>query len=128
MLRLSLHPKGMAPRIANVREWRAHIFGRLARQIDNSGDPVLIALFQELKAYSVPVGAKPFTSTAAEAYGGIAVPLVLTGESGTLSFLSTTTVFGTALDISLSELAIESFFPADQATAATMRRLGAAEG
>lgn len=128
VLRLSLHPKGMAPRIVNLREWRAHIFGRLARQIDNSGDPVLIALLEELKAYPVPVGAKPFAPTATEAYGGIAVPLVLTGETGTLSFLSTTTVFGTALDISLSELAIELFFPADQATAATMHRLATAGG
>jgi hypothetical protein len=126
VLRLSLHPKGMAPRIVNVREWRAHIFGRLARQIDNSGDPVLSALLDELKAYPVPAGAKPFVPPQAELYGGIAVPLVLAAETGTLSFLSTTTVFGTALDISLSELAIESFFPADAATAAAVRRLAAA--
>jgi transcriptional regulator with XRE-family HTH domain len=123
VLRLSLHPGGLAPRIANFREWRAHILARLLQQIDASGDTQLTGLVEELKSYPVPPGAKPHRASDAQALGGIAVPLQLSTEAGTLSFLSTTTVFGTALDISLSELTVESFFPADAATADTMRRI-----
>jgi hypothetical protein len=122
VLRLSMHPKGLAPRIGNFREWRAHVIARVARQIENSADPVLIALLDELKSYPVPPGARPH-STTMDKLGGVAVPLELAAPQGALSFLSTTTVFGTALDISLSELAIESFFPADAFTAETMRHL-----
>jgi transcriptional regulator with XRE-family HTH domain len=123
VLRLSLHPDGLASRIGNFREWRAHILERLARQIDHSADPVLIALLEELQAYPVPAGAKPYRPSGEALLGGIALPLQLLTETGRLAFLTTTTVFGTALDISLSELAIEAFFPADAATAEAMRRL-----
>ncbi len=123
VLRLSLHPQGLAPRIGNVRAWRAHVIARLAQQIDSTADPVLIALLEELRSYPVPLTARPHASGARDPFGGVAVPLELATEDGTLSFLSTTTVFGTALDISLSELAIESFFPTDAFTAETMRRL-----
>jgi len=126
VLRLSLHPDGLAPRIANFRDWRAHILARLHRQIDNSADPVLLKLIEELKAYPTPPGAKP--PRPQMAFAGIAVPLELVTEHGTLSFLSTTTVFGTPVDINLSELAIESFFPTDQATKETMRRLSERDG
>ncbi|MFC3136545.1 helix-turn-helix domain-containing protein [Microbaculum marinum] len=121
VLRLSLHPRGLAPRIANFREWRAHILARLSQQIENSADRTLIALMEELKGYPVPPGAKPYGAGAAPALGGIAIPFALRTPGGVLSFLGTTTVFGTALDIALSELAIESFFPADPETAAAMR-------
>jgi transcriptional regulator with XRE-family HTH domain len=124
VLQLSLHPKGLAARIRNFREWRAHVLGRLVHQIDNSADPVMMSLLEELKSYPVPPGSKPYRAGGQTAFGGIAVPLELTIEGGCLSFLSTTTVFGTALDISLSEIAIESFFPADTFTAEAMRRLG----
>jgi transcriptional regulator with XRE-family HTH domain len=123
VLRLSLHPDGLAPRIANFRDWRAHILARLHRQIDNSADPILLKLIEELKAYPTPPNAKPPRRQAHTVFAGIAVPLELTTNHGTLSFLSTTTVFGTPVDISLSELAIESFFPADPATKEAMRRL-----
>lgn len=123
VLRLSLHPKGLAGRIRNFREWRAHVIGRLANQIDNSADPVLISLLEELKSYPVPSQAKHYRSSGRAMLGGIAVPLELTTDNGTLTFLSTTTVFGTALDISLSELAIESFYPGDDYTAEAMRQL-----
>lgn len=126
VLRLSLHPRGLAPRIGNFREWRAHIIGRVAQQIDSTADPVLVELLEELKSYPVPPGAKPYQPAEQAALGGIAVPIELVGGDGTLSFVSTTTVFGTAVDISLSELAIESFFPTDAHTAETMRRLGEA--
>lgn len=122
VLRLSLHPMGLAPRVRNFRECRAHVIARLIRQIDNSADTTLIALLEELKAFPVPDGARPYAA-AAHAGPAIAVPLQLEMGGTVLSFLSTTTVFGTALDINLSELAIESFFPADEATAAAMRAM-----
>lgn len=121
VLRLSLHPDGLAPRIANFREWRAHILARLSQQIDASGDGGLRVLREELKDYPVPAGARPYQPSGQAALGGIAVPFELRTGSGVLSFLSTTTVFGTALEVTLSELAIESFFPADASTAEAMR-------
>ena len=123
VLRLSLHPGGMAGRIRNFREWRAHVLSRLDAQIDASADPVLADLLEELKSFPVPPAARVYRRTDRPVLAGIAVPLELVAQSGTLSFLSTTTVFGTALDINLSEIAIETFFPADAATAATMRSL-----
>lgn len=123
VLRLSLHPKGLAPRIRNIREWRAHVIARLVRQIDNSADATLMALLADLKSLPLPVNARPWTASAQTLPASIAVPLQLDTGDRVLSFLGTTTVFGTALDISLSELAIESFFPADAETAAAMRAL-----
>jgi transcriptional regulator with XRE-family HTH domain len=112
VLRLSLHPEGVAPRIVNLAEWRAHIFRRLEEQIDVSADAVLADLLEELRAYPGGVGRA--------ASDGIAVPLQLRTPSGILSFLSMTTVFGTPIDITLSELAIEAFLPGDAATAAAL--------
>jgi len=123
VLRLSLHPEGLAPRIANFREWRAHVLARLHRQIDNSADPILLKLIDELKGYPTPPGSRPPRPPGPIGFAGIATPLELTTDHGVLSFLSTTTVFGTPVDISLSEIAIESFFPADPATKEAMRRL-----
>src|SRR5690606_25481493 len=110
VLRLSLHPNGLAPRIANYRDWRAHVLARLAQQIDQSADGVLIALLDELKSYPVPHDAKPPGPHDAS-LAGIAVPLELRSADGVLTFLSTTTVFGTPVDVTLAELAIESIFP-----------------
>jgi transcriptional regulator with XRE-family HTH domain len=116
VLRLSLHPKGLAARVANYREWRAHVLARLDRQIALSADPVLAALRDELAGYPVPPGNAPWRPGTVKG-PAIAVPFVLETEAGRLSFLSATTVFGTALDISLAELAIETFLPADERTA-----------
>lgn len=120
VLRLSLHPAGLAPRIANLPEWRTHIFERLRHQIGVTGDEKLAALLEELKAY--PAGISR-TRPAGDRYGGFVVPLQLQTPHGVLSFFSTTTVLGTPVDVTLSELAIESFFPADDATAAALRAL-----
>jgi transcriptional regulator with XRE-family HTH domain len=122
VLRLSLHPRGLAPRIANLAEWRAHLLARLRHQVDVTGDPVLTALEAELRGY--PAGASR-TRPPTSAEGGVFVPLRLTSEAGTLAFFSTTTVFGTPLDITVSELAIEAFFPADPDTAEALRALAA---
>src|SRR5262249_45755250 len=115
VLRLALHPQGLAPRIVNLAEWRAHLIARLHQQITASGDTGLQALLQELCDYPLPDGA--VHERARTDYGGVVVPLRLRTEAGVLSFSSTITVFGTPVDITLQELAIESFFPADAGTA-----------
>ena len=122
VLRLSLHPKGLAPRIVNLEEWRQHLLARLRRQVDATADSVLAELLNELGGYPVPGGNKHKATNNTD-YAGVAVPLRLATEEGTLSFLSTTTVFGTPVDITLSELALESFFPADAITSDTLSRL-----
>jgi hypothetical protein len=117
VLRLALHPEGMAPRIANLSEWRAHLLDRLGRQAVVSGDPALAALHEELAALpGAEIGTPPAPSPDLAA-GEIAVPLRLRHEGGELTFISTVTTFGTAVDVTVSELAIEAFFPADAATA-----------
>lgn len=119
VLRLSLHPDGVAPRIANLGQWRAHLLQRLGRQVETSGDPQLQALHAELLAYPAPDEEEESTDPAA-----IVVPMRMRSEVGELPFLSTTTVFGTPVEVSLSELAIESFFPADAKTARVLRTTG----
>jgi transcriptional regulator with XRE-family HTH domain len=126
VLRLSLHPKGLAPRIANPGEWRAHLLARLRRQVEVSADPVLADLVVELSAYPVPGAHRIARPCREPEYASVIVPLQFVTAAGTLSFFSTTTVFGTPLDITLSELAIEAFFPADSATAEALRRQAAA--
>jgi transcriptional regulator with XRE-family HTH domain len=117
VLRLSLHPHGLAPQIANLSEWRAHLLDRLRQQISASGDPVLEKLLKDLLSYPAPESAGETHID----YAGIAVPLKIATKAGLLSFISTTTVFGTPVDITLSELAVESLFPADEETAAILR-------
>lgn len=112
VLRLSLHPDGLAPRIDNLSEWRAHLLHRLRQQVDHSADPVLTALLEELSAYPSRATAEPATAPSA-----VAVPLRVRGPGGVrLSFLSTTTVFGTPTDVTLEEIALECLFPADEET------------
>lgn len=118
VLRMSLHPDGMAPRIVNLTEWRAHLFARLRRQIEVSADQVLVKLLEELSGYPAPVGSESHTADAT----AFVIPFRLATDAGVLSFISTTTVFGTPIDITLSELALETFFPADVATAAVLRQ------
>ncbi|MFP5473997.1 MAG: helix-turn-helix domain-containing protein [Gammaproteobacteria bacterium] len=121
VLRLSLHPQGLAPRITNLRAWRAHLLERLAQQIGATGDPVLQALHQELSGYALPA---PRDEAVADGdLAGIAVPLCLRHGGAVLNLISTTTVFGTPVDITLQDLAIESFFPADAATSAALAAL-----
>jgi transcriptional regulator with XRE-family HTH domain len=122
VLRLSLHPKGLAPRIANLAQWREHLLARLRRQIDVTSDPIMIDLLKELSSYPKPRSPQPFARST-EHGGGVVVPFELVTASGVLSFISTTTVFGTPIDITLSELALETFFPADPATSDALRRM-----
>jgi transcriptional regulator with XRE-family HTH domain len=122
VLRLSLHPEGLAPQIANLADWKRHILERLRHQYHESGDAVLDQLIEELRSYPAPASNTP----AATAGALIAVPLILNAPVGQLSFISTTTVFGTPVEVTLSELAIESFFPADGETAERLRQLAGA--
>lgn len=115
VLRLTLHPRGLAPRIANFMQLRAHLLARLHRQVDVSGDGVLATLLAELRDYPKPDDAGPDESEGD--FAGIAVPLRLRTPAGILSFISTVTIFGTPVDVTLAELALEMFFPADDATA-----------
>jgi transcriptional regulator with XRE-family HTH domain len=119
-LRLSLHPEGMAPRIANLGEWRGHLLGRLRREVAATQDPQLASLLSELLSYP---GDDPSAEPDLPGPGEIVVPLRLRHEAGELAFMSTVTTFGTPLDITVSELSIEAFFPADDHTAAVLRAL-----
>ena len=126
VLRLSLHPSGLAPRIVNLAQWRAHLFARLRRQIDVSADPILVTLLDELTKYPAPAANAREARIDANAVAGmpVVVPLQLAHDGIVLSFISTTTVFGTPIDVTLSELALETFFPADAATAGILQALG----
>jgi transcriptional regulator with XRE-family HTH domain len=113
-LRIALHPEGMAPRIRNLGQWRHHLLERLRREVMVSGDRELTALLAELEMY-------PGDASAGEDPGGVVVPLELAVADGqVLSLLSTVTTFGTALDLTATELSIEAFLPADDATAAML--------
>ncbi len=120
VLRLSLHPKGLAPRTVNLVEWRDHLLARLRRQIELTADPVLSALWSELRDYPPAGGAH---RGAERDDADVAVPFQLMTQAGIFAFFSTTTIFGTPVDITLSELALECFYPADAATAEALRRL-----
>lgn len=109
VLRLSLHPLGLAPKIINLPEWRNHLFARLRRDIDLSADPFLIELMNELRSYKIPNTSDNEHTDMPETI----IPIKLATEVGTRHFISTTMVFGTPLDVTLSELAIECFFPVD---------------
>lgn len=124
-VRLSLHPHGLAPRIANLAEWRAHLLFRLRRQVDLTADPALIELLREVGGYATPA-AKPPPASGLE--HEIAVPFRIRIGSSVLSFFSMTTVFGTPVDVMLSELALELFFPADEETAAAVSRMASTAG
>ena len=124
VLRLSLHPQGLAPRIVNLPEWRAHLLARLHRQIELTADPVLSNLLRELSAYPKPTVTRP-PRPARDYHSEIVVPLQLMAGAQTLTLFSTTTIFGTPVDITLSEIAIEAFFPADAQTAEALREMAA---
>jgi hypothetical protein len=120
VLRIALHPEGLAPQIVNYGMWRAHILHRLDLQIEASADPLLAALREEIAGYAIEAN-----DNEVGAVNSIAVPLVLDTAAGRISFVSTVTIFGTPVDITLSELAIEAFFPADAESAALLRKFAA---
>jgi transcriptional regulator with XRE-family HTH domain len=120
-LRLSLHPQGMAPRVLNLEAWRSHVLARLRAQIAATADPGLVELYAELKSYGEDAG----EAAARDAVGPL-IPFVLSSPAGPLSFLTTTMVFDTPLDVTLAEMVVECFFPADGDTVQRVRTLDAA--
>lgn len=121
VLRLSLHPQGLAPCIVNLAQWRAHLFARLHQQIQATADSLLVQLQAELMQYPAP----PDTAQAPMPGEllGVVMPFCIQTPQGQLSLISTTTIFGTPVDVTLQELAVESFFPADEFTAQVLRDL-----
>ncbi|WP_376095249.1 helix-turn-helix domain-containing protein [Roseomonas sp. CCTCC AB2023176] len=117
VMRLALHPRGLAPRIVNLGQLRGHLLARLARQATMSGDAVLAELLRELRGYPAPPSSHDGTDP-------LAIPFRLRVGGAELSFLTTTMIFGTAAEVTLSELTVETFFPMDEATAAALRGAG----
>jgi transcriptional regulator with XRE-family HTH domain len=122
VLRLSFHPEAMAPRTVNLGEWCAHLLERLHRQCEATADPELIKLYHELKTYPIPARAAPLAAD------NVAIPFKMRLHDDVLSFISTTMIFGTPVDITLSEIAVETFFPADDFTAERLRAMAAKLG
>jgi transcriptional regulator with XRE-family HTH domain len=115
VLRLCLHPDGLAPRILSLGSWRAHLLARLRHQIAATADPRLQELLEELRTYPAP----PADPGGGPVHAAPVVTLRLRALDGReLAFVSTTTLFGTPGDVTVDELAIEAFLPADEATAA----------
>jgi transcriptional regulator with XRE-family HTH domain len=121
ILRLALHPEGIAPRIVNFAEIRSALLLWLGRQAVSTGDPALAALHEELRA--LPGGEPSPYDVAIEE--GVAVPLRIRSGERVLSFISTYTTFGRATDVTVAELAIESFYPTDAETAEALREYAA---
>jgi transcriptional regulator with XRE-family HTH domain len=120
ILRLAFHPEALAARIVNLAEWAGHLLERLHRQCEVTADPELMKLYHELKAYPIPARSGPLPAD-----NNVAIPFKLRLGGDVLSFMSTTMIFGTPVDITLSELALETFFPADDLTAERMRAMAA---
>ncbi|MGQ0617555.1 MAG: helix-turn-helix domain-containing protein [Acidimicrobiia bacterium] len=120
-LRISLHPDGIAKRIVNLTQWSGHLLARLDRQIAVTGAPGLIGLAAELRSYPGISADRSLTGVADRLF----VPLVLSDGDRELQLFSTVATFGTPLDITVAELAIESFFPADAATAHVLATVSA---
>jgi transcriptional regulator with XRE-family HTH domain len=119
VLRLSFHPEALASRTVNLGEWCAHLLERLHRQCEATADPELIKLYHELKTYPIPARSAPLGAD------NVAIPFKMRLDGDVLSFISTTMIFGTPVDITLSEIAVETFFPADDFTAERLRAMAA---
>jgi hypothetical protein len=120
VMRLSLHPRGAAPRIANLAQWRAHLLGRLRREIAQTADAELLRLYDEVRGYQAHLARQEMDVPLA---GEVVVPLRYRFREQDLAFLSIVAAFGTPLDVTVAELAIELFFPADTATTQALQAL-----
>lgn len=121
VLRVTLHPRGLAQRIRNLGQWRTQILRRVRRQLERTAADGLAELLAELESYPVPDGDDPAPAT------DLVIPMRLWSEYGELSLLYTTTVFGSPRDVTLDEIAIETFFPADPRTADVLRGMATAQ-
>src|SRR5579872_1954642 len=119
IMRRAFHPEALAGRTINVAEWCGHLLERLHRQCEVTADAGLIKLYDELKSYPIPARSAPLPPD------NVAIPFKLKFGGDVLSFMSATMIFGTPVDVTLSELALETFFPADEVTAERLRKLAA---
>lgn len=122
MVRMMLHPRGLAERIQNFGVWWSYLVAQIRRQIDLTADPRLEQLLRETLSYST----RPTDAAAYGEAGRPAVPLDISTRIGQLSFIGATTVFGGPLDATLDEIAIEALHPADAFTEEAVRRAVAA--
>ncbi|MFG1695095.1 helix-turn-helix domain-containing protein [Nonomuraea sp. NPDC049309] len=129
VMRLSLHPDALGGRLLNLAEVRAYALRQLRRQAEASGDGRLAELHDELAAYTYPNAvsdAGPGVVTHLPGPSDILVPMRVAAGDRVLSLFTTIATFGTPMDVTVSELAIETFWPADEETAAALRaRAGA---
>ncbi|MEV8389200.1 MULTISPECIES: helix-turn-helix transcriptional regulator [unclassified Streptomyces] len=126
-MRLTLQPEGLAPRIRNLPEWRGHLLDQMERQLALDRSPALRAVYDEVAAYPLPESAAEEGTTAAGDAGALrsavagpsfALPMIIEHDGRVLSFLSSISTFNTPMDVTVAELAIETFLPADPATVA----------
>ncbi|EFF93966.1 MULTISPECIES: helix-turn-helix domain-containing protein [Streptomyces] len=115
-MRLTLHPEGLAPRIRNLREWRGHLLAQMERQIALHRSPALRELYEEVAAYPVPENGSGLSEEPARDVPYFALPMLIEHDGRTLSFVSSISTFNTPMDVTVAELAIETFLPADPAT------------
>lgn len=120
VLRVGLHPRGMAPRVVDLVRWRAELLGRLRRQVEWDAGGDLARLYQEMEGYPSPVESSA-AAVDGRAQDGLAIPFRLRYGGDELAFLGMVTTFGTPVDVTLSELTIETFLPADERTAEVLR-------
>ncbi|MEU9382441.1 helix-turn-helix transcriptional regulator [Streptomyces sp. NPDC048279] len=120
-MRLTLHPEGLAPRIRNLREWRGHLLEQMARRIALHRCDALRELYEEVTAYPAPAGADDGRPTEPAVW--FALPMRIEHEGRVLSFVSSISTFNTPMDVTVAELAIETFLPADPATAKYLHSL-----
>ncbi|MBC2777256.1 helix-turn-helix domain-containing protein [Parasphingopyxis marina] len=119
-LKIALHPEGLAPQVVNLAEWHAHVMEQLDRSIEASADEGLVALRAEIAGYPHAQAEEPPAADPDRIW----LPLIIDTVVGRMSFVSTITIFGTPVDVTLSELALEAFYPADEATADILRAAG----
>ncbi|MFJ1812604.1 MULTISPECIES: helix-turn-helix domain-containing protein [unclassified Streptomyces] len=126
-MRLTLHPQGLAPRIRNLREWRGHLLAQMERQIALYRSAPLRELYEEVAAYPVTEGGRATergpADEPAEPVPYFALPMLIEHEGRVLSFISSVSTFNTPMDVTVAELAIETFLPADPSTVKYLRSL-----
>ena len=128
VLRLSLHPEGLARSIVNYGQWRSYLLQRLARECELTGDAHLHQMLEELRGYPAPPPPAVARPAIPQSDARVFIPLQLATPAGVLSFISTTTVFGTSVDVTVAELSLECMYPADAVTAAALRDLVPSDG
>ncbi|MEU9502345.1 helix-turn-helix transcriptional regulator [Streptomyces sp. NPDC048196] len=118
-MRITLHPEGLAPRIRNFLEWREHLLGQMERQLALMRSAPLRALYEEVSGYPLPPGGRERASFGDHA--PFALPMMIEHDGRVLSFISTIATFNTPMDVTVSELAVETFLPADPETVTYLR-------